>query len=100
MVTDLRVNCEQNSLLITVRQLGAVCHDGYRSCYYRRLNDDDSLTIAQSVEEQDLDRAQEMLRTYRAGFLVDRIGLYELDGHGTWTIRDEIPFAGGRRGRR
>jgi 2'-5' RNA ligase len=58
------------------------------------------VTIAQSVEEQDLDRAQEMLRTYRAGFLVDRIGLYELDGHGTWTIRDEIPFAGGRRGRR
>lgn len=53
------------------------------------------VTIAQSVEEEDLDRAQEMLRTYRAGFLVDRIGLYELDGRGVWKIREEIPFSGG-----
>ncbi|MGQ1837491.1 2'-5' RNA ligase family protein [Kocuria turfanensis] len=58
------------------------------------------VTIAQAVGEDDLDRAQEMLRTYRAGFLVDRIGLYELDGHGVWRIREEFPFAGTDRGER
>lgn len=58
------------------------------------------VTIAQAVEEKDLDRAQQMLRTYRAGFLVDRIGLYELDGRGTWQIREEFPFAGSGHGRR
>ena len=52
------------------------------------------VTIAQSVDEDDLDRAQEMLRTYRAGFLVDRIGLYQLDGHGAWQVREEVPVPG------
>jgi phosphoribosyl-AMP cyclohydrolase/phosphoribosyl-ATP pyrophosphohydrolase len=37
-VKDIFVNCEENSLLIRVVQHGgAACHEGYRSCYYRRL---------------------------------------------------------------
>ncbi len=44
-VEDIRVNCERNSLLLLVRQTGAVCHDGYPTCYYRRLSDDGSLTV-------------------------------------------------------
>ena len=56
------------------------------------------VTIAQAVREEDLNRAQDMLRTYRAGFLVDRIGLYELDGEGEWRIREEFHFAGCRPG--
>lgn len=45
VVEEIFVNCEQNSLLLTVRQVGAVCHDGYPTCYYRRLNPDDTLTV-------------------------------------------------------
>ncbi|HEY7347058.1 MAG TPA: phosphoribosyl-AMP cyclohydrolase [Ktedonobacterales bacterium] len=38
-VVALHINCEGNSLLLEVNQRGeAACHDGYRSCYYRRLN--------------------------------------------------------------
>lgn len=50
-VCALFVNCEENSLLIRVRQQGgAACHDGYRSCYYRRLKADDSYeTVAERV---------------------------------------------------
>jgi phosphoribosyl-AMP cyclohydrolase len=37
-VRELRVNCEGNSLLARVTLDGAgACHEGYRSCYYRRL---------------------------------------------------------------
>ena len=54
VVTDLRVNCERNSLLMSVIQHGAVCHDGYATCYYRRVNDDGSLQI---VEERQFDPA-------------------------------------------
>ena len=36
VVDEIRVNCEQNSLLLLVRQVGAVCHDGYPTCFYRR----------------------------------------------------------------
>ena len=35
-VDEIRVNCERNSLLLLVRQVGAVCHDGYPTCFYRR----------------------------------------------------------------
>ena len=45
-VRSLFVNCEENSLLIRVLQSGpAACHEGYRSCYYRRLLPDDTYEI-------------------------------------------------------
>lgn len=45
IVVEIFVNCEQNSLLITVRQIGAACHTGYPTCYYRRLEHDGSLDV-------------------------------------------------------
>jgi phosphoribosyl-AMP cyclohydrolase len=45
LVDEIRVNCEQNSVLLLVRQVGAVCHDGYPTCFYRRTAPDGSLTI-------------------------------------------------------
>jgi phosphoribosyl-AMP cyclohydrolase len=52
IVDEIRVNCERNSLLLLVRQVGAVCHDGYASCFYRRAAADGSLTV---VREQAFD---------------------------------------------
>jgi phosphoribosyl-AMP cyclohydrolase len=50
-VRAIFVNCEENSLLIRVKQHGgAACHTGYRSCYYRRILPDGSYeTIAERV---------------------------------------------------
>ncbi|MBW3634444.1 MAG: phosphoribosyl-AMP cyclohydrolase [Chloroflexi bacterium] len=45
IVDEIRVNCEQNSLLLLVRQVEAVCHAGYPTCFYRRANPDGSLTV-------------------------------------------------------
>ncbi len=44
-VERIAVNCELNSLLIEVTQTGAVCHDGYPTCFYRTLEPDNSLTV-------------------------------------------------------
>lgn len=44
-LVEIRVNCNEDSLLLRVEQGGAVCHDGYQTCYYRRLESDDSLTV-------------------------------------------------------
>ena len=44
-VQALYVNCDRNSLLLDVEQTGAVCHDGYPTCYYRRLEPDGTLTV-------------------------------------------------------
>ena len=51
-VDEIRINCEQNSLLYLVTPLGkGACHakkpDGnpYASCYYRRIRPDKTLEI-------------------------------------------------------
>ncbi len=38
IVREIRLNCEGNSLLVLVRSAGPACHDGYASCFYRRLD--------------------------------------------------------------
>jgi phosphoribosyl-AMP cyclohydrolase len=45
-VKAIFVNCEQNSLLLRVIQHGdAACHEGYHSCYYRRLQPDGTFKV-------------------------------------------------------
>lgn len=39
-VTEVRVNCDDNSVVFKVRPHGPGCHEGYHSCYFRRLNPD------------------------------------------------------------
>jgi phosphoribosyl-AMP cyclohydrolase len=38
-VADVRVDCDADALLIRVNSVGpGVCHEGYRSCFFRSLN--------------------------------------------------------------
>jgi phosphoribosyl-AMP cyclohydrolase len=34
-VKDIAFDCDGDTLLIQVDQVGAACHEGYRSCFYR-----------------------------------------------------------------
>jgi len=34
------VDCDMDTILIRARQHGAVCHEGYKSCFYRKLQAD------------------------------------------------------------
>lgn len=43
-VKRIRVDCDLDTLLIDVEQVGAACHDHYRSCFYRDLTSD-ALTV-------------------------------------------------------
>ena len=46
VVQELSVDCDQDCLLVKVEQTGAACHEGYRSCFYRRVAaDGDSLEL-------------------------------------------------------
>jgi phosphoribosyl-AMP cyclohydrolase len=39
-VVDIYTDCDKDTLVIKVKQNGAACHEGYYSCFYRRLTDD------------------------------------------------------------
>jgi phosphoribosyl-AMP cyclohydrolase len=39
-VKEIATDCDQDSVLVRVEALGpGVCHNGYQSCFYRRLED-------------------------------------------------------------
>ena len=39
-VIGIYVDCDQDCLLVKVEQVGAACHEGYRSCFFRRIAPD------------------------------------------------------------
>jgi phosphoribosyl-AMP cyclohydrolase len=38
-VESISLDCDCDVLLIKARQIGGACHEGYRSCFFRRVND-------------------------------------------------------------
>lgn len=36
-VIDMRIDCDQDTLLLIVEQTGAACHTGHHSCFYRNM---------------------------------------------------------------
>ena len=39
-VTEVRIDCDADTILIVVEQVGAACHEGYASCFFRVLQSD------------------------------------------------------------
>jgi phosphoribosyl-AMP cyclohydrolase len=45
-VRDIRLDCDADALLIRVEAIGpGVCHEGYRSCFFRRMEEDGSANV-------------------------------------------------------
>jgi phosphoribosyl-AMP cyclohydrolase len=38
-VTEIRIDCDQDCVLLLVEQTGAACHTGNPSCFYRKVAD-------------------------------------------------------------
>lgn len=52
-VLEIRIDCDTDALLLRVEPLGpGVCHEGYRSCFFRKVEEDGSV---RSVEERVFD---------------------------------------------
>lgn len=39
-VKEIYVDCDQDCLLVKVEQVGAACHEGYRTCFFRRIQEE------------------------------------------------------------
>ena len=47
-VLELRVDCDSDTLLLRVQAFGpGVCHEGYRSCFFRKLENDGTATVTE-----------------------------------------------------
>jgi len=45
-VREIRVDCDADALLVRVEAVGpGVCHEGYRSCFFRRLEPNGSASV-------------------------------------------------------
>lgn len=48
-VKEVLYDCDADALLIKVDQKVAACHEGYRSCFFRKIEGDGSKVIAKQV---------------------------------------------------
>jgi phosphoribosyl-AMP cyclohydrolase len=47
-VLEMRVDCDSDTLLLRVQAIGpGVCHEGYRSCFFRRLESDGTAAVTE-----------------------------------------------------
>jgi phosphoribosyl-AMP cyclohydrolase len=45
-VLEVRVDCDADALVVRVEPVGpGVCHEGYRSCFFRELNSEGRATV-------------------------------------------------------
>src|SRR5213595_3734610 len=56
-VKDITFDCDGDTLLIQVEQIGAACHEGYQSCFFRSVGSDGN---ALKITERQLVRPEEV----------------------------------------
>ncbi len=49
-VKEILVDCDNDTILLKVHQIGgAACHEGFKSCFFRRLENNELKTIGERV---------------------------------------------------
>jgi len=50
IVKEVLVDCDADAILLKIEQIGgAACHEGYRSCFYRKLVGDELQVVGERV---------------------------------------------------
>lgn len=50
IIKAIFIDCDNDTILLQVRQIGeAACHKGYKSCFYRKFNDEDFVTVGEKI---------------------------------------------------
>jgi phosphoribosyl-AMP cyclohydrolase len=44
-IKEIVVDCDMDTVVLKVEQTGGACHTGYRSCFYRRVEENGSLSV-------------------------------------------------------
>lgn len=49
VVKNIFIDCDNDTVLLQVKQIGAACHEGYKSCFFRKKAKKDWKVVAQKV---------------------------------------------------
>ena len=52
-VVSIHVDCDADAILIRVNQQGAACHEGYATCFFRELRDDEVVIASERLVNPD-----------------------------------------------
>ena len=50
-VKEILVDCDMDAIILKISQTGAACHEGYKSCFFRKLNTENKINIDDLKEE-------------------------------------------------
>jgi len=59
-VKEIYVDCDMDAVVIKVKQTGAACHEGYPSCFFRKINLNNTIDI-DNLTEKDVETISERL---------------------------------------
>ena len=52
-VHEILVDCDEDAVLMKISQKGGACHEGYESCFFRKLEDDKLEIVGKKVFNPD-----------------------------------------------
>ena len=50
---EMKLDCDRDCLLVEVKQVGAACHTGRRTCFYTAIRNNEEVEIVQIKPEED-----------------------------------------------
>ena len=59
-VHEILVDCDMDAIILKISQTGAACHEGYKSCFFRKLNTENRINI-DDMSEDDIEIILERL---------------------------------------
>ena len=60
-VKEMYIDCDADAIIMKVEQIGAACHEGYRSCFFRQLNIDKENIDIDNLTDEDVKVISERL---------------------------------------
>ena len=60
-VKEMYIDCDADAIIMKVEQIGAACHEGYRSCFFRQLDIEKENIDIDNLTEDDIEIISERL---------------------------------------
>ncbi|WP_296855182.1 phosphoribosyl-AMP cyclohydrolase [uncultured Methanobrevibacter sp.] len=60
-VKEMYIDCDADAIIMKVEQIGAACHEGYRSCFFRQLDIDKENIDIDNLTDDDVKVISERL---------------------------------------